>query len=75
MWATVRAVSGSARPGRCKYCRRAIVWVVTEHGRRLPFDLAFTIREVVTHPVTRVRYIILDRDDRHACAEPARATG
>lgn len=69
MWATVRAWAGSARPGRCKYCRRAFVWVITDRGKYLPFDLGFTIREIVTVPETQERFIVLNRDDRHDCRE------
>lgn len=68
MWATVRAWAGSARAGRCTYCRKPIVWVVTERGKHVPFNLGFTVRETVTHPTTRVQFVILDRDDRHDCA-------
>ncbi len=64
---TVRAWAGSARPGRCRWCRRAIVWVTVETGANMPFDLGFTVREVVTHPVTMARFIVLHRDDRHTC--------
>lgn len=69
MWATVRAWAGSARPGRCKYCRRAMVWVLTDEGKSVPFDMGFTIREIVTHPETQARYLVLSRDDKHECAE------
>lgn len=68
-WATVRAWAGSARAGRCKDCKRAIIWVVTEKGKYLPFDLGFTVRDTVTHPVTQYRFVVLDKADRHDCAE------
>jgi hypothetical protein len=68
MWATVRAWAGSARAGRCKWCRRPVVWVRTDAGKAMPFDLGFTVREIVTDPRTRARFTVLDRDDRHDCA-------
>lgn len=70
---TVRAWAGSARAARCKYCRRSIVWVTTDDGKVVPFDLGFTVRETVTHPTTRARYVVLDRADRHDCAARRRA--
>ena len=65
----LRAWPGSARPGRCKYCKHAIIWIITDQGKYLPLDLGFTVREVVTQPETQVQFLILHRDDRHACAE------
>jgi hypothetical protein len=41
--------------------------VIAESGRSLAFDLGFTVREVVTHPATGGRFLVLARDDRHAC--------
>jgi hypothetical protein len=69
MWATVRAWVGSAKAGRCKYCHRPIIWVITDRGRYLPFDLGFTVREIVTRPADGARFTVLDKDDRHACPE------
>lgn len=68
-WVTVRAWAGSARPGRCKHCKRALVWVVTDKGKYLPFDLGFTVREEVTNPKNGCQFLVLNRDDRHDCAE------
>lgn len=67
MWATVRAVHGSARAGRCKFCHHRIVWVTLQTGKMLPFDLGFTVREVVTDPRTGMHVAVLDRSDRHDC--------
>ena len=66
-WVTVRAWVGSARPGKCRYCRRPVVWVMTDEGARMAFDLGFTVREVVTDPRTGVKFTVLDRDDKHDC--------
>lgn len=68
-WVTVRAWAGSARPGRCTYCHRPFVWVVTDKGKYLPFDLGFTVRETVVDPRTRAQFVVLDRSDRHDCLE------
>jgi hypothetical protein len=70
MWITIRAWAGSARAGRCKACRKPIVWVLTEGGKHYPLDLGFTVREVVRHPETGARFLVLARADRHDC--PAR---
>lgn len=67
MWATVRAVHGSARAGRCKWCRKRIVWVTTQTGKNVPFDLGFMVQEVVTDPRTGMHVAVLDKDDRHDC--------
>lgn len=72
MWVTDRVCEGSARAGRCRYCRKGVVWVVLEDGKRVPFDIGFTIREIVTHPETRRRYLVLDRADRHDCPKRSR---
>lgn len=66
---TIRAWVGSARAGRCRYCRRPLVWVITDRGKSVPFNLGFTVREIVTHPRTRARFTVLHRDDVHDCAE------
>lgn len=68
-WVTVRAWAGSARAGKCKYCKRSFIWMITERGQYLPFDLGFTVRETVTHPTTGATFVVLDRADRHDCAE------
>jgi hypothetical protein len=65
----IRAWAGLTRPGRCAWCHHKIVWVITEQGKYLPFDLGFTVREVVTHPQTGGQFLVLSRDDRHGCAE------
>lgn len=70
MWATVRACLGSARAGRCKFCHKPVVWIVTDAGKNLPMDLGFTVREIVRDPRTGIRFQVLDKDDRHDC--PAR---
>lgn len=67
MWATVRAIAGTARAGKCGYCRKPCIWVVTEAGRKLPFDLGFTVRELVTDPRNGVKLTVLDKADRHVC--------
>lgn len=67
LWATDRACEGSGRAGRCRDCRKRVVWMILDDGKPRPFDLGFTIREIVTHPTTRRRYLVLDRDDRHDC--------
>jgi hypothetical protein len=72
MWTSVRAWAGSGRPGRCKWCRRAVVWVITDKGKHVPFDLGFTVRDTVTHPGTKAAFVVLDRDDRHDCVERRR---
>lgn len=69
MTETVRAWLGSARPGRCKWCRRAIVWVMLDTGQPMPFDLGFSVREIVRHPKTQAQFLVLMRDDRHDCPE------
>jgi len=74
MWATVRIWMGSARPGRCTYCKRPLVWVMTDKGKWMPFDVGFSVREVVTHPTTRAQFCILDRKDRHDCIERRQQT-
>lgn len=66
-WATVRVWQGSARAGRCKHCKRPFMWMMTEAGRMLPFDLGFTVRELVTDPRNGRRYAVLDRGDLHDC--------
>jgi len=68
-WVTVRAWAGSARPGRCAYCKAPIVWVVTDKGKYLPFNLGFTVREIVVDPRSRAQFTVLDRADRHDCDE------
>lgn len=68
-WVTFRAWSGSASPGRCKYCRKAIVWVISERGKPVPLDMGFTIREIVVSPKQQARFLVLDRADRHDCPE------
>jgi hypothetical protein len=68
-WTTIRAWAGTARPGRCKWCRHAIIWVITEQGKYLPLDLGFTVREVVTHPATGGQFLVLNKADRHGCAQ------
>jgi hypothetical protein len=69
MWATVRAWAGSVRAGRCRYCHKAVMWLTTDAGKDVPFDLGFTVRETVRHPKSRARFLVLDRDDRHDCPE------
>jgi hypothetical protein len=50
-----------------------VVWVITDQGKYLPFELGFTVREIVTAPRTRARFCVLHRDDRHDCVERRRA--
>ena len=76
MWDTIRAWAGSAQPGRCKYCQRAIVWVMTDAGKSCPFNLGFTVRETVRDPRRgRAKFLLLDRHDRHDCQERTDARG
>jgi hypothetical protein len=51
------------------------MWVITEQGTYVPFDLGFTVREVVTHPATGGRFLVLDKADRHACIERRQGKG
>lgn len=69
MWNTVRAWEGSARAARCRHCRRRIVWVLTDENKSVPFDVGFTIREIVRHPETLATFLVLHRDDSHDCVE------
>ena len=77
MWAgtTVRVWEGSGQARRCSHCRKPIVWFITEAGKTMPFDEGLSVREIVTHPVTRARYVILHRDDRHQCVKRVREPG
>lgn len=42
--------------------------MITEQGRYLPFEVGFTVREVVTASATGGQFLVLARDDRHGCA-------
>jgi hypothetical protein len=63
----VRAWAGSAKAGRCGYCRQAVMWLTSDAGKQLPFELGFAVRETVTDPRNGGRYLVLNKTDRHRC--------
>lgn len=71
--ATVRVWAGLQETGRCKYCRRGIVWLTTSEGKALPFNVGFTVRERQTHPDKRVHVDVVAREDIHDCPERRQA--
>lgn len=60
VWADIREAS------RCRHCRRFIVWVTSDKGKHLPFNLGFTVRETVRDE-RRCRFDVLSFDDIHRC--------
>lgn len=67
--ATLRVWAGIRGHGRCRYCRKAIVWLTTDRGQQLPFFTGFVVRETQTHEPTGAQYHVVARVDLHDCEE------
>ncbi len=55
-------------PGRCRRCRRPILWVLTApHGRAVPLDAPPLVLEQVQHPTSGVQFHVIPAGARHRC--------
>jgi hypothetical protein len=71
-----RIWQGSRRPGTCKYCRAAIVWVITSTNQALPFNPHERRLREERHPVTGARFDVFSSAALHLTTcpkQPARA--
>lgn len=65
----VRVWAGLRQAGRCKYCRKPIVWLTTDEAKSLPFTAGFTVHETVTHPERQTQFHVVARSDIHDCQQ------
>ena len=67
---------GAAPRGLCRYCGRAVVWVVTEAGARMPIDpmptRAGNIVPITRHQGTRARVLTTEAQLDPAYADQQR---
>jgi hypothetical protein len=63
VWATLREA------GRCKYCRRRILWLTRDTAKRLPVDIDVQIRDTQLDETLQVPFGYVMGADVHSCPE------
>ena len=57
---SIRIMANLRKHGRCRDCKRSIVWVVTApHGKYMPFDREPLVLGIEQNQVTLVRFEVI----------------
>ena len=70
----IRVWQRHGKPGRCKWCRRRIVWERTSENKLLPFNPGRPVVRVDVHPEKQIPFDVLDEQTlhKHTCTKRPR---
>lgn len=70
---TYRCWQGMVKRARCKFCRRPVVWRISDEKKNLAFDPDAPVLRVDVHPEKLTKFDVLEATHLHSRTCPHRA--